>query len=165
MSQYPQIFAGQDPTAGLLQSLAPFTVIKPADQNYASATLASDSALLQPLAANASYIFVAFFAYEGGTSGSADMKWAFTGPAGFAMHYQVIGVSAGGGNSQGFLKTAAGFTANTSGAGVLWGQTLIGSVTNGSAPGTLQAQFAQNTANAVNTIIHAGSAMALIRTS
>lgn len=166
MPQFPQVFAGAAATAGLLQKLAPFTVIKPADQSVTSSvTLVNDSALALPLAANGSWLFACFLKYEGGTAGAADLKWAFTGPSGFGMNYELIGNAAGGASALGFLRGIPGSTAGTSGAGNAWGMFMFGTVTTGSTAGTLQLQWAQNTSNATATIVHAGSALALIEAS
>jgi hypothetical protein len=54
-------------------------------------------------------------------------------------------------------------TAGTSGSGNKWTVRMSGSVTVSTTAGTLVLQWAQNTSNGVGTIVHAGSAMLLVR--
>ena len=166
MTQYPVILAGMDPTASLLQALAPFMAYKSNDQSVTSSTtLANDNALSLPVAANGTYFFICMLKFEGGTSGSSDLKFAWTGPSGFGMNYQLTGLNAGGGSTLGFMRSATGSTGGTTGAGNVWGTTMLGTVTASSTAGTLQLQWAQNTSSATATIVHAGSVLAMWRIS
>ena len=56
-------------------------------------------------------------------------------------------------------------TCRTNTSGVLMGVVMIGTLTVGSAAGTMQLQWAQHTSNATGTIVHAGSSLELWRIS
>jgi len=118
------------------------------------------SALFLPLAANATYFFVCFLDYEGGTQGSSDLKFAWTGPSGYSIRYLLSAITTGGAGTNGFLRAAAGASVGTSGAGNTWGAVLTGTAGTGSTAGTLQLQWAQNTSSGTATIVHAGSVLA-----
>ena len=163
------IFAGQRATAALIASLAPQAVLKQLDQSVISSNVLTNDAELQvPVAANAQYIFVCYLDYEGGTTGSSDIKIGWTAPAGAALRYTPVGwFNTSGGVSAGTtfaLVSVPSF--GTNGAGNLLGIFLAGSLFCGNAGGTLQLRWAQNTSNGVTaTIVHAQSLLALWRVS
>jgi len=167
MSQYPAIFAGEVITASLLQAFAPFFASKTIDQSVTSSTvLVNDTALSLPVAASATYFFVLNLSFEGGTTGSSDLKWGWTFPSGLTMRYTQAGNA---GNA--LTATMGGFTQATSGsnatngAGNLQGLILLGTVTVSSTAGTLQFQWAQHTSSGTATIVHAGSVLGMWRIS
>lgn len=156
------IAAGQIVTADALNELAPLNVIKPSDQSYVNTTLQNDTDLVISVAANSQYLFNCFLDYEGGTLGSADMKWTFTMPAGATLVYSAIYISTGGSAQVAVVRLGATtYTAGTNGAGVLVSNTMQGSLITGAAAGPLQFQTAQNSASATAMKIHAQSFLAL----
>ena len=80
-TNYPNILAGQRITAALLNSMQPQTVIKPTDQSVTSSTtVVNDNDLVSAVLASATYIFTCYLDYEGGTTGSSDLKWVWSVP-------------------------------------------------------------------------------------
>lgn len=168
MSQFPQILAGMNPAASLLQSLASFFAYKPADQSVTSSVaLVNDTALALPVAANATYFMVLYLDYEGASGAGLGIRWGWTFPAGLTMRHGQLGNSGsalngavGGTNTQATVGTAL-----SNGAAVLQSLILIGTVAVSSTPGTLQLQWAQDTSSATSTIVHAGSVLGMWRIS
>lgn len=172
MTSISQLPAGARLTAALLQGVAPDAVIKGADEQVLnSTTLQNDDALFLALPANTSWLFECFLDYEGATQGSGDLKWQWTGPSGatLAMTYLFYPVSGGFGANVNLgavtgLSTAR--TTGTDGAGTKLGLIMRGTVVMGGTAGTLQFQWAQNTANnSVATIVHTGSYLSLWQVS
>lgn len=166
MTALSQILAGQRLTAALLQGVAPLAAIKGTDQSITSSTtLVNDSALFLPVAANATYFpLVTYFSYEGGTQGSSDLKFQFTGPAGATLSFTAIYYpnSGGVGANTNISRTtglSATIVAGTDGATVKLGMLFVGSLISSSTSGTLQFQWAQSTSSGTATIVHAGSAI------
>lgn len=156
------IKAGQVVTADDLNELAPLNVIKPSDQSYTNTTLANDTDLVITVAANSSYLFNCFLDYEGGTLGSADMKWTWTMPSGSTLVYSATYISTGGTAQVAVVRLGTTtYTAGTNGAGVLVANTMQGSLVTGASQGPLQLQVAQNSASATALKIHAQSFLAL----
>lgn len=159
------IAAGQRITAALLNSIAPLCVIKPADQSVTnSVVLVNDNALAVPVVAGATYLFDCYLDFEGGTTGSSDLQWQWQVPTGATLRY-----ASGHVNTGAFVFTsytgASNVTASTNGAGTILAVTMKGSLTMSSTGGNLQLKWAQNTANATATIVHAQSYLALWRIS
>jgi hypothetical protein len=147
-----------------MQSIAPQCVIKGADQSVASSTtLQNDNALFLPLVANATYLFDVVLDYEGGTGGSSDLKWTWVLPTGATLRYVFTESSSAGVAAVNMSAGSAVNTAGTNGAAFLKGVLMKGSVIVGSTAGTAQLQWAQGTANATPTIVHAQSYLALWR--
>lgn len=164
-SQYPQVNAGEILTASLLQSFAPLTVRKAADTSRTSTTtLASDPDLQFAVAASATYFFLLFVKYEGGTQGSSDIKTGWSVPTGTTMAYGRTALNTSGAADIGTPTDQSGTPSfGTNGAGnsrtlFAWG-TLAASTT----PGTAAWQWAQSTSNGVATIVHTGSALLVVR--
>ena len=75
----------------------PLAAVKVVDTSRASTTtLANDPELSLAVAANVIYRFWAYLDYEGGTTGSSDIKWSFSVPAGATLRYQMIAVNTAG---------------------------------------------------------------------
>ena len=165
MPTFPVILAGSRITAGLLTSMQPVVVTKPADQSVTSSTvLVNDNSLVVPnLLASATYQFQCLINYEGGTRGAADFKWIWTLPSAATMLYSVIYRDTSG-NVHADLSSNGGTTvAGSNGAGALLNVTMLGSVTISSTPGSLQLQWAQGTSSGTATKVHAGSTLQLQR--
>src|SRR5215472_8894872 len=94
------IAAGSEITAAYLASITAVGVVKPTDQSVTSSTvLVNDNALVIPVVANANYKFDLYLDFEGGTSGSSDIKFTWTVPASTTMRYGIFGAAPGGGLS------------------------------------------------------------------
>lgn len=158
--------AGSRITAALFASVAPLAVIKGADQTITSSTtFANDNALFVSVVANATYLVQLFIDYEGGTQGSSDIKWTFTGPSGWTMRYQGIYRDTSGTVQANCFTGASGPAAGTNGAATLRSVGILGTIVTSSTPGTVQLQWAQNTSSGTGTIVHAQSSMQLWRIS
>lgn len=147
----------------------PLVGYKSADQSVTSSTvLINDSALLVPVAANALYLVTCYLSYEGGTQGSSDMKFQFTGPAGSAMSFNATYYPTSGGvGANTNLSRTTGLSSvvpvGTDGTGVKMPMVISGTFSTGAFTGNLQMQWAQNTSSATSTTMHAGSVLAASR--
>ncbi|GAA3374745.1 hypothetical protein [Streptomyces racemochromogenes] len=169
---YPVISAGQRITAGLLTSMLPAPIVKPSDQSVTSSTTnINDTALLSPVAANASYIVTGVLLYSARTD--TDVKIGWTGPSGSTFDWIAHGQSqdgtgglAGSGvvvDRQSIGNTSfplGGFGAENSTfmTAPLWGRLVTSSTA-----GTLQLNWAQRVSNATASIMRAGSWILLTR--
>ena len=166
MTALSQILAGARLAASAVQGIAPVPGYKGIDEPVtSSAALQNDDALFLPVAANATYLWVCYLSYEGGTQGSSDMKFQFTGPSGATASYTFIYYPTSGGvGANTNISRATGLssvvTAGTDGAGVKLGLIMIGTLVTSSTPGSLRMQWAQNTSSGTATIVHAGSILA-----
>ncbi len=120
--------------------------------NNATATLQNDDELFFSVGANETWNFR--FVIQATTPAAPDIKFTVTAPVGATCNFGAINAedtvtvgNLGCGVSSGILNTA----------GVSDVYEIAGSITNGSTAGTLTLQWAQNTANAANTIVRAGS--------
>jgi hypothetical protein len=149
--------AGQRLTAAMLRAIAPLAAYKSADETVSTLTLQNDDALLLPVAANATYLFVMMITYTGGTGGSSDLKTAWALPSGASMSLTGIGWNT---SSVVDIERSAGpFVFETSGSGTR-GALEVGTIAVSSTAGTAQFQWCTNTTPAVNTTVHAGSVLA-----
>lgn len=145
----------------------PLAAEKGADQSVTSSTtLVNDSALVVPVAASAVYDFDLQLFYTGGTTGSSDIKLAWTVPAATTIVGGALLVT----NPLGVALTyftqstpATIFTASNGAANPLPVR-LWGTVTTSSTAGNLQLQWAQNTSNGTATTVKAGSVLTAQRT-
>lgn len=158
-----QIYAGARITADMLRSIAPLAAIKGADQSVTSSTtLVNDSGLWVPVDANASYLFACYLDFEGGTQGSSDIQWTWSGPSGYTLRYASGHIGTGGTFDWSTYTGSNTVIAGTAGAGNLQAAVMLGSLVTSGA-GTLQLKWAQNTASATPTIVHAQSILSLWR--
>lgn len=124
----------------------------------------SDPDLVVAVAANALYHVEAILAYEGGTQGSSDFKWQWTGPSGAVLtsspqYKDTTGaVIAGGGQSLTFQLSAG-----TGGSGNTRTVSQGGTLSTAATSGNFTLQWAQNSSNSAATILHAGSSLVLTR--
>lgn len=156
------IQSGDTPDAARLNALSHKVVVKTADQTVNnSATLVDDNELVQALRANSTYKFEIWVLYESGTT--PDFKLGFTLPAGATLAYAYHGFDTS--LSQTFFGTTTipssgtGFGGNATTAPVR----MFGSLVTAGTAGNFQVKFAQQTANASNTILKAGSYLSLFR--
>lgn len=151
--------AGQAVTADQLNQLIPIVVAKPLDETVNnSAALQDDDDLVLPVEASANYLVEIEIVYSSGTT--PDLKTTLTVPSGTTGTLNVIaaGASVAGAGPVTLTGTVV-FDGNAASA---WGR-LFGEVNVGSTAGSIQFRWAQNTANASNTIVRAGSFMRLTR--
>lgn len=136
--------------------------IKPADTSRsATVALADDPHLAIPIGANETYAIFGMFK-SSSTSATPDIKIAFTVPAGAAMD---IIYHSNGGTLTTFASAALRDSGQPSppiaiGASIINLIMFQGTVVNGSTPGFLKMQWAQNTSNATATTVTAGSYIA-----
>lgn len=164
MTAVANIAAGGRITAAAVAGVAPNAVLKQADQSVTnSTTLVNDTELVVPVVAGAQYFFVCYLDWEG-AAGTGDIRWKWALPTGATLRYAL---PTGNINSLVNLTEQGSTTvsAEGSGAGVLLGVLMAGTLFNPSNNGSLQLTWAQNTANAgVPTIVHAQSALLLWET-
>lgn len=124
-----------------------------------SAALQNDDELFLPLTASAYYVVHARFLYNGNST--ADFKLGWTFPTGTTMSYTLLGV---------YVATPTVFstsefiqTSNPAleGAGADRTAIMWGTVSVSTTAGTLQCQWAQNTANASDTKMRVDSYLQL----
>lgn len=142
----------------------PLAVIKPSLQSVTSSTaLVNDTALLLAMAANASYQLNMFLSFDGGTTGSSDLKISFTLPSGATCALQINGYNtasvdvAGSTVNAGFTQALATNGANPRAA------SLFGTMNTSSTSGNLQLQWAQSTSSGTATRMFANSNIVMQR--
>lgn len=136
----------------------PFGVYKTADESVTSSTaLQNDDHLVMAIAANEVWRYSADLFWE--ADGTGDIKFAFTGPAGVTEMRLWHGFGtdgAGGTNNEDTTYTGSGTVCGShqgQGAGTVRHTILGGYIANGGTAGNLQLQWAQNTSNAVASIM------------
>lgn len=143
----------------------PAAAFKASDQSVTSSiAMVNDSDLVVTVLAGATYAFACYLDYEGGTQGSSDIRWQWVVPGGTVLRYQpqyqsTAGVLTGGTTALAGTVIIAG----SSGAGVLCGATMIGTLAVSTTGGSLQLQWAQGTSSVTATIVHATSHLMLRR--
>lgn len=123
-----------------------------------STVLVNDPVLFWALQANAVYDIRMAILYT--SNATANLKWAFTFPAGCRLDFGFSGLLLGGVNAvdtRAAINLGSGVTIQTAGGTAPEALHINGTIRVGATPGNLQFQFAQNTANASNTVINAGS--------
>lgn len=133
-----------------------------------SSVLVNDSHLILPVEANARYVLDGSLWWDSGPT--ADIKFAWTGPAGFTMpRWTVVGLAAGVVLTEGIISVAQSAAAGTTivRAGPAIGSfvtgLLTGTVVTAAAAGNLTLQWAQNALEAVNTRVKQESFIRLHR--
>ena len=148
----PFFSAGQKLTASALQRIVPLAAYKAADEIVNnSSTFQNDDDLFLSLEANAVYEGHLHLLYNSGST--PDLKYQFTKPSGCTLvDWSFIGYNTGGTLVYGFGGEAISIAGN--------GSKLVadawGLITTTSA-GVLQMQWAQNTTNASDSTLMAGS--------
>lgn len=137
----------------------PIAAVKTSDQQVSSSTLANDSELVITIGADKYYQFDMYIEYEGGTSGSSDMKWTFTLPGSTTLHYTAFFVGTGGSvvtnpNLIYASDTKAAETDGTTRMGVIFSGIIWGS-----SSGDVQFRFARNSGSGTGPTVHKGSWM------
>lgn len=156
--------------AGHIATVADFdaigvTVLKTSTESVTSSTtLQNDDQLFLPVVTNAKYKFEAYLIYDG--SAAADIKVAFTIPAGASITWNALGPQSGVGSTSlnAITATASGTALGLAcnGAQVL-GAGPKGYLATAGTAGNLQMQFAQVISNATASRIFLGSWLTLTR--
>lgn len=133
-----------------------------------STTLVDATGLVLPMLASAQYILNGMIKYQSGTT--PDIKFALIGPSGSGGSWGGHALQTGAADTSDSIET---FCADAIGSGNVIGYGgggslntmffLRGLIFTTSTAGNLQVQFAQNTANASNTIVRNESWMTLQR--
>lgn len=145
-------------TAAKAEAIVPRIALKTAAQTVNnSTTLVSDSQLAVTVAANTSYVFTARLLYTSSTT--PDIKFGFAYPLLATATYTLYGIASGGATLAGFHQTETSVGALEGGTAIA--ATMTGTWTIGANAGTVQLQWAQNTANASNTQVLTGSFLRL----
>jgi hypothetical protein len=164
MSKYPVINAGTTPVVTVLNEMLPDIAVKSsATPRTSTTTLAADPHLVLSLEANAVYDFDLDLNYNGGTNGSSDLKFGFTGPSGFTMTFGalVVAIPAGVASVGGTQGTVT--TSGTVGTGTPLYARVSGVVTTSATPGSLTLTWAQNTSSGTATTLTTGCKMRVKR--
>ena len=135
------------------------TVVKSvAETKNSDTTLADDAELLFPCEAEGIYVFEHRVFFD--TSATPDFKFKVTGPSTpdevvLRGHYVAVGDTA----DTDFVDTAFGTEHNVTGTGGTTGGyvEIVGLVNVGAAGGVIDFQWAQNTSDAADTTVLAGS--------
>jgi hypothetical protein len=160
------IAAGDEPTADQLNNV--LVAVKGAGQIVNnSATLVNDSDLLMPVSANTTYAWRVMLLFTSATT--PDIKYAMAFPTGatcpwFSVRLLTTASPTGDVDMGGYSAPTSGVSvAGAAGTGGVQGALIFGSLIVGSTAGTLQTMWAQLTANASDTTVHAGSHIVLER--
>lgn len=137
-------------------------IIKQGDTTVNNSTvLINDPELQFPIAASESWFIMLALIYNSGAT--PNFKWAFQAPAGAVGSFSGLGIQVGQTAYTLSGPFPVGGTGTLVGAGVDRFSYIFGIVINGVNAGTFNFQFAQNTANASNTICRTSSAMLVTR--
>ena len=144
----------------------PLIGLKASDTPRASnTTQANDPDLIVSVAANASYRFLLWLNYEGGTQGSSDLKLGLAVPASSTARGSSTYVNSSGGSVVESYYTSGGAAQvpGTNGAGNIRGYRMVGTLITGASSGSLAVSWAQNTSSGTATILHTGSVLEVWR--
>jgi hypothetical protein len=153
--------AGQILTAALLIAGVPIAVRKTADQTVNNSTvLVNDSELFWTPPVSTTYQLRLVLYYNSGTV--PDIKAGWSLPAGATLTWGALYVNTAGGLT--VIGNLGAGTLSIGGLGAEANAEFHGILTMGSTAGNVQLQWAQDTANASNTIVRANSHGYLIKT-
>jgi hypothetical protein len=159
--------AGDTLTAALLNAVVsavtPLFARKTANQTVNnSTTLVNDNELLVSIEANTTYEMLLHVRYDSSTV--ADMKINLTLPSGCnTPHMMFLGGGTGSAVQHAAAASPSFSTVDGQGVGTATAFDYVGTLVNGSNAGTVRFQFAQNTAEATNTTVQAGSTLRLTK--
>lgn len=159
---------GQLPTAGQFATYGPLAVHRLSDSTpiVSNTTLANDDTLLVTPSVSATYEIDMGIMYR--SSATADLKVAMTWPTGATCWWGGIGLSPADVFAMQLIENGASGAALTFGGGGVGGTRAVwlsGLLVMSTTAGNLQVQFAQNTSDASNTVIRAGSWLTLRQTA
>lgn len=133
----------------------------------ANTTLGDATGLAVALDANSTYILDGYIAYSSGAT--PDIKFAFSIPSGMTGHWTLFGQTTSATASVGSIDAhySTSFISAIAAAGSDSFSSLMTVIPHAylvtTNAGTLQLQFAQNTSNASNTIVKAGSWLRVLK--
>lgn len=168
MSTYPNVLAGQDITADLLNSMLPQVAYKTTGEAVTSSTtMQNDDELFVPVVASSVYLAELFLLYDAAAAG--DIKIGWTAPSGASLAWTVVGAttaettntSVSTLNMQTRTTSETASLGGSSSTGI--GATAYGRLTVSTTAGNLQFQWAQDTSNGTATNVRAGSVLKLTR--
>lgn len=144
----------------------PLVAIKPSDTSRTSTTsVTADPDLVVAVAANSSYWFQCYLNYEGAATGTGDLKWNFTVPAGATLRYQSVSVNTSGTLSPLLIGPtwtgASTNSAGTNGSGNAMSLVMTGTLVVAGTAGNCTLNWAQVTSSGTSTIVHTQSALKL----
>ena len=149
-----KVFEGYDGAAYVPAARYNQFALKTVNETVSSnTTLQNDDALLWAVAANATYALDLRLLYNSGATG--DLKVQFTAPASATMSWGGIWANTSGALTNPSNNNLA--SVQSMGGGGDFSATIHGTLTTVGTAGTLQLQWAQNTSDATNTTVYAGS--------
>lgn len=162
--------SGQRLTASMLQQLVPLRATLTGDVTLtpSSTTLQDVTGMAVTPATNTTYELEGVIFYD--TSGTPDIKLAFTYPSGATFSWGPAGLKFDGTDFQSHFTAVHREVSATStpvaglGSGTEVTVHIQGKLVMGGTAGSLQLQAAQNTSNASNTIVKSDSWMRLWKT-
>lgn len=152
---YPQWLAGEEPTPEKLNALI-LSARKTSTEAVTSSTMQDDDQLFVAVEASAVYRVELWMVYDAPTAG--DIKIGWTGPSGATMTWTVMGATTAEAtpssvatmNLQSRLITEVAALGGSTSTGV--GAIAFGTLIVGSTAGTLQFQWAQNSASGTTNV-------------
>lgn len=162
--------SGQKLTAAMLQQLVPLRATLTSDVTLtaSSTTLQDVTGMVVTPAVSTTYELEGVIFYD--TSGTPDIKFAFTYPTGATFSWGPAGLKFDGSDFQSHFTAVHREASPTStpvaglGSGTEVTVHIQGKLVMGSTAGNLQLQAAQNTSNASDTIVKADSWIRLWKT-
>lgn len=168
MAIYPDIKAGQDITADLLNSMLPLIATKDATESVTSSTtMQNDDELFVSVVANATYIVQMFLLHDSATAG--DIKIGFSSPTDSVFAWGVHGANTT--NTSSAAVSSVNMTLQTTTATVSFGgggstgtaAFVAGTLTTAGTAGTFRFQWAQDVSSATASNVRQGSWLSLTR--
>jgi len=166
MTRFPDWTTNEVVTATKLDQVSVDYVLKSADESVnLSTTLQNDNDLAYTVAATGTYVFDLHLYATSAANAAGDLIYGFSFPTG-TLHFAQTGPNnllASGSNETGEWIARLSATSGTTSTPVGLSTSMIGIHVHGiliaTATGTLQLMWAQNTSNANNSTVKAGSHM------
>jgi len=165
------VAAGAKLRASVINAAYPlFDVLDTSQSKSSSTTMTDVTGLSVALAANSTYIWDGYIAFNAGATG--DFRCAFAVPASTTGHWALWGLSTGSTGGVGTLNGSridgygdANFLAagGSDAAGGVMACRPAGYIATAGTAGTFQMRYAQNTSNATALVIVAGSWLRLVK--
>lgn len=161
------VYAGDIIYASDVNDVAPLVAVKTADETVNnSSTLQDDNELFVAVRANNTYIVETGLIYSSGATPLIKVGFDFPSGATFvwtmdSLHNSITAATRG--DIERFVQSGSTQSFGVSGAGTKVDATPSGLLTVGSTGGNFTVQWAQQTANASNTVMYAGSWIKLTR--
>jgi hypothetical protein len=165
-SLYATVAAGGRILSSQIRGAVTLSSVRSTTQSVTSSTaLQNDNQLFfNSIPASTTWKFLLTVLYNGGTTGSSDIKVGWSLPSGATAFGMSIAVANPLGVSIVYFTQATTVFSATNGTGSPLGAFFSGSIIMGSTAGTVQLQWAQNTSNATATTVMTGSDLTMWRT-